>query len=68
MAPYNRRKVIIHPWLGMALLAVTATVLAVALMLTIRYAGGDDFLRKPAAIAAALADISLAITRSERSV
>jgi hypothetical protein len=36
-------------------------------MLTIRYASGDGSLRKPASIAAALADISPAMTRSERS-
>jgi hypothetical protein len=65
MAPYNR--VMFDPWLGRTLPVVIATVLAIALVLTIRYASGDDFLRKPAAIAAALADISLAMTRSERT-
>ena len=63
MALYDHRKLV----LDLAILAAMATILAVALMLTIRCGSGDDFLRKPVAIAAALADISLAMTGFKRS-
>lgn len=55
MAPYNRRKLTID--LGTLLVVMVAIVLTVALVLTILHASGDGFLRKPASIAAGLADI-----------
>jgi hypothetical protein len=65
MAPYDLRKFALCFWLGTLLIAM-ATGLAIAFVLTIRHVSGDGSLRKPAAIAAALADISPAMTRLQR--